>query len=110
MTTTEETPRLPFARANALAIAPDYEALRRRAPVSRVLTPAGDPAWLVTSYEEAKEVFYPAYKVQRDRIGSLRGWPPLRRAEFDAEVAHGSLYIGSPETVARKIARAVSTA
>ncbi|WP_372671023.1 cytochrome P450 [Amycolatopsis kentuckyensis] len=57
MTTTEETPRLPFTRANALAIAPDYEALRSRAPISRVLTPAGDPAWLVTSYEEAKEVF-----------------------------------------------------
>ncbi|RSM48205.1 cytochrome P450 [Amycolatopsis balhimycina DSM 5908] len=57
MTTTEETPRLPFARENALAIAPDYEALRRQAPVSRVLTPAGDPAWLITSYEEAKEVF-----------------------------------------------------
>jgi cytochrome P450 len=57
MTTTEETPRLPFARANALAIAPDYAALRRQSPVSRVLTPAGDPAWLVTSFEEAKEVF-----------------------------------------------------
>jgi pentalenolactone synthase len=57
MTTTEETPRLPFARANALAIAPDYETLRRQAPISRVLTPAGDPAWLVTSYEEAKEIF-----------------------------------------------------
>ncbi|MEA5365485.1 cytochrome P450 [Amycolatopsis sp., V23-08] len=57
MTTTEETPRLPFARANALAIAPDYEALRQQAPISRVLTPAGDPAWLVTSFEEAKEVF-----------------------------------------------------
>jgi pentalenolactone synthase len=57
MTTTEETPRLPFPRANALAIAPDYEALRRQSPISRVLTPAGDPAWLVTSYEEAKEIF-----------------------------------------------------
>ncbi|MEQ0564383.1 cytochrome P450 [Amycolatopsis sp. NEAU-NG30] len=57
MTTTEETPRLPFARANALAIAPEYAELRRQAPVTRVLTPAGDPAWLVTSYEEAKEVF-----------------------------------------------------
>ncbi|ADJ48738.1 cytochrome P450 [Amycolatopsis mediterranei S699] len=57
MTTTEETPRLPFTRANALAIAPDYDVLRRQAPVSRVLTPAGDPAWLVTSYEAAKEVF-----------------------------------------------------
>lgn len=57
MTTTEATPRLPFGRANALEIAPDYAALRRQAPVSRVLTPAGDPAWLVTAYEEAKEVF-----------------------------------------------------
>ncbi|WP_290052674.1 cytochrome P450 [Amycolatopsis solani] len=57
MTTTEQTPRLPFSRANALEIAPDYEALRREAPVSRVLTPAGDPAWLITSYEAAKEVF-----------------------------------------------------
>ncbi|MET8850321.1 cytochrome P450 [Amycolatopsis sp. NPDC004625] len=57
MTTTEQPPRLPFARANALAIAPDYEVLRQQAPVTRVLTPAGDPAWLVTSYEEAKEVF-----------------------------------------------------
>jgi alkanesulfonate monooxygenase SsuD/methylene tetrahydromethanopterin reductase-like flavin-dependent oxidoreductase (luciferase family) len=42
----------------------------------------------------------------RDRIGALRGWAPLRRSEYDAEVAHGSLYIGSPETVARKIAKA----
>ncbi|WP_439382728.1 cytochrome P450 [Amycolatopsis lexingtonensis] len=57
MTTTEQTPRLPFARGNALEIAPDYETLRRQAPVSRVLTPAGDPAWLITSYEQAKEVF-----------------------------------------------------
>ncbi|MGW5722974.1 cytochrome P450 [Amycolatopsis sp. NPDC003865] len=57
MTTTEEAPRLPFARANALSIAPDYEALRSRAPISRVLTPAGDPAWLVTSYDAAREVF-----------------------------------------------------
>ena len=43
----------------------------------------------------------------RDRIGALRGWPPVRREEFEREIAHGSLYIGSPETVARKIARAI---
>ena len=50
----------------------------------------------------------PHYRVMRDRIGALRGWPPLRREEFDAEIAHGSMYVGSPETVARKIARAVT--
>jgi probable LLM family oxidoreductase len=67
------------------------------------------PGFVADTDEEAKESFYPAYKVIRDRIGKLRGWPPLRRAEFDAEVAHGSLYIGSPETVAHKIANAVRT-
>ena len=40
----------------------------------------------------------------RDRIGAERGWPPTSRAEFEQEIAHGSLYVGSPETVARKIA------
>jgi len=67
------------------------------------------PGFVADTDEEAKELFYPAYRVIRDRIGKLRGWPPLRRAEFDAEVAHGSLYIGSPETVARKMANAVRT-
>ena len=63
------------------------------------------PGFIADTDEQAKELFYPAYKVIRDRIGALRGWPALRRAEFDSEVAHGSLYVGSPETVARKIAR-----
>jgi probable LLM family oxidoreductase len=67
------------------------------------------PGFVADTDEEAKELFFPAYKVIRDRIGALRGWPPLRRAEFDAEVDSGSLYIGAPETVARKIADAVRT-
>jgi probable LLM family oxidoreductase len=65
------------------------------------------PGFIADTDEAAKEIFWPHYKVMRDRIGALRGWPPIRRAEFDAEVEHGSLYIGSPETVARKIAAAV---
>jgi alkanesulfonate monooxygenase SsuD/methylene tetrahydromethanopterin reductase-like flavin-dependent oxidoreductase (luciferase family) len=67
------------------------------------------PGFIADTDEEAKELYYPAYKVMRDRIGALRGWPPLRRTEFDSEVAQGSLYIGAPETVARKIAGAVRT-
>lgn len=66
------------------------------------------PGFVADTDEEAKEVFWPRYQVMRDRIGALRGWPPTNRAEFDAEVEHGSLYIGAPETVARKIAGAVS--
>jgi alkanesulfonate monooxygenase SsuD/methylene tetrahydromethanopterin reductase-like flavin-dependent oxidoreductase (luciferase family) len=43
----------------------------------------------------------------RDRIGAERGWPPMSRAEFEREIAVGSLYVGSPETVARRIATTV---
>ena len=50
-------PRLPFDRRNALEIAPLYAKLRSRAPLARVVTAAGDPAWLVTSYEQVREVF-----------------------------------------------------
>ncbi|TQM37756.1 LLM class flavin-dependent oxidoreductase [Pseudonocardia cypriaca] len=65
------------------------------------------PGFIADTDEEAKEVHYPRYKVIRDRIGAQRGWPPLRREEYDAEIEHGSMYVGSPDTVARKIAGAV---
>lgn len=66
------------------------------------------PGFVADTDEEAVEIFWPHYRLQRDRIGALRGWPPVRREEFDAEVADGSLYVGSPQTVAQKIARAVT--
>lgn len=65
------------------------------------------PGFVADTDEEAAEGFWPGYKIMRDRIGATRGWPPIRRSEYDSEIAHGSLYIGSPETVARKIAAAV---
>ncbi|PZG02492.1 LLM class flavin-dependent oxidoreductase [Nonomuraea aridisoli] len=65
------------------------------------------PGFVADTDEEAKEGFWPGFKMMRDRIGAQRGWPPLRRAEFDAEIERGSLYVGSPETVARKMAGAI---
>jgi probable LLM family oxidoreductase len=62
------------------------------------------PGYVADSDEQAREELWPDYKRMRDRIGSERGWPPMQRAEFDSEASHGSLYVGSPETVARKIA------
>ena len=44
---------------------------------------------------------------RRFRIGAERGWPPLTPADFEREIEHGSLYVGSPETVARKIVATV---
>ncbi|MER6345148.1 LLM class flavin-dependent oxidoreductase [Streptomyces sp. NPDC001595] len=65
------------------------------------------PGFVADTDEEAREAYWQPYREIRDRIGALRGWPPLRRDEYEAEIGHGSLYIGSPETVARKIARVV---
>src|ERR1700752_356190 len=65
------------------------------------------PGFIANTDEEARELHWPHYRVIRDRIGALRGWPPIRQEEYEREIEHGSLYIGSPETVARKIASAV---
>jgi probable LLM family oxidoreductase len=67
------------------------------------------PGFIAATDEEARDLFYPRHKVIRDRIGALRGWPPLQRAEFDHEVEHGSMYVGSPTTVARRMASAIRT-
>ena len=65
------------------------------------------PGYVADTDEQAREDLWPHYKVMRDRIGGERGWPPATRADFTAEVERGSLYVGSPETVARKIAATV---
>lgn len=89
--------------------APYVDLYRRAADqLGTVAHPVGmhSPGFIADTDEQAKELYYPTYKVMRDRIGRDRGWPPLRKAEFDSEIEGGSLYVGSPETVARKIARA----
>jgi probable LLM family oxidoreductase len=58
---------------------------------------------------QAKEDLFADYKRMRDKIGAERGWPPLTGADFEREIEHGSLYVGSPETVARKIAATVKS-
>jgi probable LLM family oxidoreductase len=65
------------------------------------------PGYVAATDEQAREELWPDYKVMRDRIGKERGWPPMGRDEFIHEADHGSLYVGSPETVARKIASTV---
>ena len=62
------------------------------------------PGHIADTDEQAAEELWPDYKLMRDRIGAERGWGPMGRAEFDSEIESGSLYVGSPETVAQKIA------
>jgi alkanesulfonate monooxygenase SsuD/methylene tetrahydromethanopterin reductase-like flavin-dependent oxidoreductase (luciferase family) len=62
------------------------------------------PGHIGETDDEARETLWPAYREMRDRIGAERGWGPTSRAEFEREIAAGSLYVGAPETVAQKIA------
>ena len=63
------------------------------------------PGHVAATDAEAREQLYPHMKRMRDRIGAERGWGPMGPAEFEQNAGpHGALYVGSPETVARKIA------
>ncbi len=65
------------------------------------------PGFVADTDDEARELLFDHFKANRDRIGAERGWAPATREQYDAEVDHGALFVGSPETVARKIADTV---
>ena len=79
--------------------------------MGKPLLPVGQhsPGFVAATDEEARELAWPHYRDMHARIGAQRGWPPLSRAQFDAEAGpDGALMLGSPETVAAKIARSIS--
>jgi len=83
---------------------------RAFAQLGQPVQPVGvhSPGYVADTDEAAREEFFADYREMHARIGAERGWPPLERAAFLSEVERGSLYVGSPETVARKIANTVA--
>jgi probable LLM family oxidoreductase len=66
------------------------------------------PGHVAATDEQAKDDIWPHYEGLMNRIGSERGWAPIGRAHFEREAGpDGALFVGSPETVAAKIARTV---
>ncbi|MFI5892372.1 LLM class flavin-dependent oxidoreductase [Actinoplanes sp. NPDC051513] len=65
------------------------------------------PGFVAETDEEAAEVLWPHVRVMMNRIGRERGWPPLTRDRFQADIDEGAWHAGSPETVAQKIAKTV---
>ncbi len=82
---------------------------RACAQLGRKVRPVGvhSPGFVAATDAEAREAVWPHYQTMFGRIGRERGWPPVTRDKYLAEVEHGSLYVGSVETVARKIAATV---
>ena len=69
---------------------------------------AHSPGHVAATDEQAREELWPHHAAMMTRIGQERGWPPVTRAQFEREAGpDGALYVGSPETVAAKIARTV---
>ncbi len=62
--------------------------------------------YVAKTRQQAIDDFYPGYAEIFTKIGKERGWPPVTRAHFDAQIgAQGALLIGGPEDVAEKIIR-----
>jgi cytochrome P450 len=83
MTVTESRPQLPFKRANAIDIAPLYGVLHRETAPVEVLTPAGDPAWLITRFEQARQIF------ADPRFGRSHPAPEQAAKVSDAAILNG---------------------
>jgi probable LLM family oxidoreductase len=63
------------------------------------------PGHVAETDERAREELWPHFLEMRTKIGAERGWAPPSRAQFENEAGpNGALFVGSPETVAKKIA------
>lgn len=67
------------------------------------------PGFIAETDEEAVRLAFPWFKQAMDAVGRTRGWQPMSREHFLQEVKSGSMYVGSPQTVAKKIARSMKT-
>lgn len=67
------------------------------------------PGHIAATDEQAIEEMWPHYEAMFGRIGRERGWAPLTKEHYLNEVHHGALFVGSPETVAQKIAHTIQT-
>jgi probable LLM family oxidoreductase len=63
------------------------------------------PGHVAETDEQAMEEYWPHYRDFLLDVRRQRGFPTITREFFDHEVEHGSLYVGSPETVAVKVAK-----
>jgi probable LLM family oxidoreductase len=62
--------------------------------------------YVAATTQEAADDFFPGYARAFTDVGKERGWPPVTRADFDAQRGpRGALLIGEPEEVAEKILR-----
>ena len=65
------------------------------------------PGFVAKTDEEALQTQWPHWKEQLDAAARERGWRHPTYDQFQSEVTDGSLYVGSPETVATRLHAAI---
>jgi alkanesulfonate monooxygenase SsuD/methylene tetrahydromethanopterin reductase-like flavin-dependent oxidoreductase (luciferase family) len=63
------------------------------------------PGHVAATDAQARDEFWPRYLEVISHVSKTRGFAIPTRESFLHEVEQGALYVGSPETVAQKIAR-----
>jgi probable LLM family oxidoreductase len=62
--------------------------------------------YVARTSEEAADDFFPGYARAFGSVGKERGWPPVTRARFDAQLGpDGALLVGTADEVVEKIVR-----
>ncbi|WP_163505750.1 cytochrome P450 [Fodinicola acaciae] len=80
------TVQLPLDRPHPLATAPLLRSLQRSGPIHQVRTRVGDPAWLVTGYDEVRQLW------SDDRLGMSHPDP-----DNAARINDSALFGGKPQ-------------
>src|SRR5204862_4012585 len=64
------------------------------------------PGYVAATTKAAADDFYPGWASAIASVAKERGWPPVTRADFDAQRGpEGALLVGSPQEVAAKVTR-----
>jgi len=66
------------------------------------------PGLIAPTDDAAQERLFEEWMAGQRRIGAERGWPAPTMEQFTREITHGALYVGSPDTVAAKIADTIT--
>lgn len=75
-------------------------------PPERLKVGMHSPGYVAATMKEAVDDFYPGWAKVVSDIGKERGWPPMTRRDFEAQIGpEGALMIGDPDEVAEKILR-----
>lgn len=75
-------------------------------PPERLRVGVHMPGYVAPTTREAAGDFFPGWASAIASVAKERGWPPVTRADFDAQRGpEGALLVGSPDEVAEKVAR-----